>query len=190
MLVAMTQWIGGSSPTFFSFIHSRTLLKRTPTRPRSPMASSRTLLAIVLQALFLLVVIQNNQVIAQFDLSVPCNTCLVNQLGSLPSCAGVNLTDVAQRSDPKYQNCLCESSFDFTWTKACGTSCQATELQNFVSGYPDLLKSGLNLTCVKPTPSPSPSPATTPSSATTEARAMFGWAFIAFVTLAAMLPAI
>lgn len=150
------------------------------------MAHSRTLYAISAQVLLLFAVlaVQKNQVAAQFDLSVPCNNCLTTQLGSLPGCVGVNMTDVSQRSNPKYQSCLCESSFDFTWTKSCGTNCQATELQNFVNGYPDLLKSGLNLTCIKPTPSPSP----TPSSATVEAKTMFGWTITALATLAALLP--
>lgn len=102
---------------------------------------------------------------AQFGLSIPCNNCLVTQISTLPGCVGVNLTNItpAQQTSPQYRSCLCDASFDFNWTQPCGSSCQTNEIQNFESNYGSLLKTGLNLTCIKPAPSPtatssSPSP--------------------------------
>ncbi|KAI8361872.1 hypothetical protein B0O80DRAFT_421489 [Mortierella sp. GBAus27b] len=150
------------------------------------MIHSRTFSAIAVQALLLLVMltVQNSHVTAQFGFSVPCNNCLTTQLGTIPSCAGVNMTDSSQRSTPQYRTCLCDSSFDFSWTKGCTNTCQATEIQSLQNGYPELLKTGLNLTCVKPSPSPTATP-----SAATEAQTIIGWTTMAFVTLAALLCA-
>ncbi|KAI7818306.1 hypothetical protein BC939DRAFT_297659 [Gamsiella multidivaricata] len=149
----------------------------------------RTLLALATQTCLLLTIltmVPQNQVSAQFGLSVPCNNCLVSQISTLPSCVGVNLTDPAQQSTPQYRTCLCDSSFDFNWTKSCGTSCQTNELQNFESNYPNLLKTGLNLTCVKPTPTASPTPTPTNSAMRQmcDMKAMLGWTVVVSAVLA------
>ncbi|KAF9101342.1 hypothetical protein BGX27_011508 [Mortierella sp. AM989] len=148
----------------------------TNTRPQLSIALLLAALAIVPS--------KDHFVYAQFGLSVPCNNCLVSKISSLPTCVDVNLTDTTQQSTPQYKTCLCDSSFDFNWTSPCTTGCQTNELQNFQTNYPNLLKTGLNLNCVKPTPTPSPSATPEPSAALTTAmtldsKALLGWALVA-----------
>ncbi|KAF9151959.1 hypothetical protein BG015_006005 [Linnemannia schmuckeri] len=166
------------------------------------MAFSRSILILALEAVLLLTVLtqMGNQVSAQFGLSVPCNNCLVGQISALPTCVGVNL---GNQTTPEYKACLCDASFDFTWTNACSTSCQANELTVFKSGFASNLLTGLNITCVKPTPSPTPTPAatttadtskpTSPSAAVqlsiTQSAAVLGWA-VALSTIMAVLSAL
>ncbi|KAF8933909.1 hypothetical protein EDD21DRAFT_417856 [Dissophora ornata] len=156
------------------------------------MTNPRTFLTIVsLQALVLLLTalttVPNAQVSAQFGLSVPCNDCLVKQISTLSSCVGVNLTDSAEKSTTQYGTCLCNASFDFNWTTPCETSCQTNEIQNFESNFPTLLKTGLNLTCVKPTPSPTPTPTSSSATTTTammkNAKVLMGWSVLASAVL-------
>ncbi|KAF9355049.1 hypothetical protein BGX26_007044 [Mortierella sp. AD094] len=140
-----------------------------------------------------LAIVPNNKdylVSAQFGLSVPCNNCLVSKISSLPSCVGVNLTDPAQQLTPQYGTCLCDSSFDFNWTIPCTTSCQTNELQNFETNFPSLLKTGLNLTCVKPTPSPTSTSSSTPTKSAASAMfmsldsmALLGWTIVAALAI-------
>ncbi|KAI1314378.1 hypothetical protein EDD11_002243 [Mortierella claussenii] len=125
--------------------------------------TARPHLVVTLALLLLSSLLTISPVAGQFGLSLPCNNCLVTQIKSLPTCASVNVTDPAQQSTPQYKTCLCDSSFDFNWTKPCSANCQTNELSNFQNNYSNLLKTGLNLTCVKPTPSPTPTP--TPNSA-------------------------
>ncbi|GJJ76639.1 hypothetical protein EMPS_08998 [Entomortierella parvispora] len=108
-----------------------------------------------------LVFLCSNQASAQFGLSVACDNCLTKELGLLPNCAGINLTNTAQQSTPQFHTCICSASFGFNWTTPCsGTSCQLADLSTFTSNFPTLLTS-LNITCIKPTPSPTPTPTPT-----------------------------
>ncbi|KAF9402157.1 hypothetical protein BGX21_011032 [Mortierella sp. AD011] len=137
-----------------------------------------------------LAIVPNNKdylVSAQFGLSVACNDCLVSKISTLPSCTGVNLTDTAEQSTSQYGTCLCDSSFDFNWTTPCITSCQTNEIQNFETNFPNLLKTGLNLTCVKPTPSPTSSSTTSEASAmftSVDSKALLGWTMVAALAIA------
>lgn len=161
------------------------------------MAPSRSVLILALQVLLLTVLTQmNNKVSAQFGLSVPCNNCLVGQISTLPTCVGVNLSN---QTAPEYKTCLCDASFDFTWTNACATSCQANELTVFKNGFAGNLLTGLNITCVKPTPSPTPTPAATTTADTSKPTSpsagiqlsimQLGWA-VALSTVMAVLSAL
>ncbi|KAF8983341.1 hypothetical protein BGZ46_010463 [Entomortierella lignicola] len=152
-------------------------------RPQQSMA-----FLLVLVALATVPNTNNLLVSAQFGLSVPCNNCIVSQIGALPGCVGVNLTNTTQQSTTAYRTCLCDASFDFNWTAPCTTDCQANEIQNFEANYATLLKTGLNLTCVKPTPSPTPTtsaaPTATKSAASSltmsmDSMAIFGWTVVA-----------
>ncbi|KAF9965297.1 hypothetical protein BGZ70_005099 [Mortierella alpina] len=149
------------------------------------MAIHRSPLSLTTQALLLVATLsQLSPVSAQFGLSVACNDCLVGQIGTLPSCAGVNLTSADAKSSPQYKTCLCDSSFDFGWTAPCASKCQANELTTFQSNYGNLLKSA-NFVCVKPTPSPSPSPTPAPQSAASslQAASVLGWTVMGSVLL-------
>ncbi|KAF9436747.1 hypothetical protein BGZ76_003104 [Entomortierella beljakovae] len=156
------------------------------------MSNNRQLLVTVLLLLAAIAIVPNDNYLAaaQFGLSVPCNNCIIDKLGALPTCTGVNITDPTQLQTEKVKTCLCDASFDFNWTTPCSTSCQTNELQNFQSNFGNLLKTGLNATCVKPTPSasPSPSPSTTDSAAqsltkSVDSRAMLGWIAVVIISV-------
>ncbi|KAF9960059.1 hypothetical protein BGZ72_008017 [Mortierella alpina] len=149
------------------------------------MTNTRSPLSLTTQALLLLATVSYlNQVSAQFGLSAACNDCLVGQIGSLPSCVGVNLTGADARSNPRFSTCLCDASFDFGWTAPCGAKCQANELNTFQGNYANLLKTA-NIVCVKPTPSPSPSPTPAPQSAASDLKVagVLGWTVLGSVLL-------
>ncbi|KAG0326155.1 hypothetical protein BG004_003032 [Podila humilis] len=158
------------------------------------MSSYRYLLTVaILQSLVLLALISQplNQVHGA-GVSVPCNSCLVNQLGTQPTCKGVNLTDTTQQSTPGYKTCICDASFDFGWTNTCANTCQPSELTSFQSDFATIIKT-FNFTCIKPTPSPTPTPSPSPSPAaammgptgmTTTALIMAaGWTMVATIAM-------
>ncbi|KAF9903547.1 hypothetical protein BX616_001593 [Lobosporangium transversale] len=118
----------------------------------------------IIVPLILVVLSTTDRVSAQFDISIPCNDCLEKQIVTLPSCAGVNLSNLSDYSNPQYRTCLCESTFDYSWLQPCSTSCQPKELTDFQTNFPELIKTTFNLTCVKPTPSSSSSPSPSPTS--------------------------
>ncbi|KAG0052269.1 hypothetical protein BGZ83_002774 [Gryganskiella cystojenkinii] len=155
------------------------------TRTRSPQQLFST--AIVLALVVLNTSSNNNHVLAQSGISTICNNCLTTQLGLLPSCAGVNLSDPAQQSTPQYHTCICNASFGFNWTQPCATptTCQAAELTTFES----TLLQTLNVTCIKPTPSPSPTPTKGSGAAASTVmtgNSMAGWATLTSIVLLSM----
>ncbi|KAF9167729.1 hypothetical protein DFQ26_003313 [Actinomortierella ambigua] len=93
---------------------------------------------------------------AQAGISIGCSSCIQQKLlTGVPQCNGVNLTDISQRNSSLYRDCICYSSFDFNWTLPCRDFgvCQMSDLTSFQQTYPSIF-SALNLTCVKPTPTP------------------------------------
>ncbi|KAF9906744.1 hypothetical protein EC991_000337 [Linnemannia zychae] len=144
------------------------------------MTLTRSVFILALETLLVLAVLtqMGNQVSAQFGLSQPCDTCLVRQIGTLPTCAGVSLTN---QTAPGYRTCLCDATFDYSWTNACSTDCQVNELATFKSSFANTLQTGLNITCVKPTPSPTTSAVSSPTSAAVQSNtqaAVLGWAVV------------
>ncbi|KAG0286431.1 hypothetical protein BGZ96_009457 [Linnemannia gamsii] len=164
------------------------------------MTLSRFVLILALEVVLFLTVLTHtgNHVSAQFGLTGPCNDCLIRQIAALPTCVGVNL---GNQTTPEYRTCLCDASFDFTWTNTCAASnnCQPNELTSFKNGFANNLLTGLNITCVKPTPSPTPAPTTTTTADTNKPTspsaavqlsiaqsAVLGWA-VALSTVMAVL---
>ncbi|KAF9133659.1 hypothetical protein BGW39_009276 [Mortierella sp. 14UC] len=152
------------------------------------MALSRSLFILALETLLLLVILTQtgNQVSAQFGLSLPCDKCLVRQIATLPTCAGVSLTN---QIAPEYRTCLCDATFDYSWTNGCSTDCQVNELATFKSSFANTLLTGLNITCIKPTPSPTTSAISTPTSAAVQSNtqaAVLGWAVVLSTVMAVL----
>ncbi|KAG0032751.1 hypothetical protein BGZ81_010150 [Podila clonocystis] len=149
------------------------------------MASYRSLLGMaLLQTLVLLAFLSSKTTHVSAGISVSCNNCLVTQLNTQPTCAGINLTNTAQQGTPQFKTCICDASFDFNWTNPCATTCQPSELSSFKSDFSVIINT-LNITCVKPTPSPTPTPsAATGIVGTTGATAMMiGWTLVAALVM-------
>ncbi|KAK3815837.1 MAG: hypothetical protein J3R72DRAFT_51945 [Linnemannia gamsii] len=154
------------------------------------MTLSRSVFILALETILLLAVLtqMGSQVSAQFGLSQPCDNCLAKQITTVPTCVGVNL---ANQTAPEYRVCLCDATFDYSWTNGCSTACQANELATFKSSFANTVQTGLNITCVKPTPSPTiPAASPTPTSAavqSTTQAAMLGWAVVLSTVMAVLI---
>ncbi|KAF9977981.1 hypothetical protein BGZ73_004264 [Actinomortierella ambigua] len=93
---------------------------------------------------------------AQAGMSIACTNCIQQKLLlGVPECKNVNLTAGAEENTTEYRQCICYSSYDFNWTLPCRDfgACQLTDLAIFRESYTTIF-STLNLTCVKPTPTP------------------------------------
>ncbi|KAG0264588.1 hypothetical protein BGZ95_003554 [Linnemannia exigua] len=153
------------------------------------MVLTRSVFILALETVLLLAVLtqMGSQVSAQFGLSQPCDTCLAKQIVAVPTCVGVNL---ANQAAPEYRVCLCDATFDYSWTNGCSTACQANELATFKSSFANTVQTGLNITCVKPTPSPTTPVVSTPTSAAVQSitqAALLGWAVVISTVMAVLI---
>ncbi|KAF9925356.1 hypothetical protein FBU30_004827 [Linnemannia zychae] len=133
------------------------------------MPSHRAVFLLAMEAVLFLAVLTHlgGQVSAQFPISSPCNNCIVTQLSSQPYCAGVDITNATAQGTPEYRNCVCSATNNYTWTDAClNKPCTPIEVTSFQNSFEGLLKTGLNITCIRPTPSPPPTTASTTNAVT------------------------